>query len=667
MAKDMMSVIDVAAWINTTGKNVVETSRVVNIYRVYNLFLFKLHTKIAGREILVVEPGRRMHFSKSISTPKKFKQDSVLSALRKYVRGGIVRAVQQVNNDRIVLLSIKDHTVIIELMKKGILALLDEENRIIVSTEYRRMKDRNIKPKEHYTPPPNNNPQISRLSLDELKNRLTVGRDLVRGLVRGLGLPGEFVEEVIYRSGLDKNTKPSELSDSSLKILHNEIIKLYEEALQGKGYVVYQDNIPILAVSFRPTMHMYSGLKIEYYDIFDDALDILYSKGKRELGGLEKILNEETGRVLASIEQHKNLVEKYLNKSAELREQAIFLSQHYTKFEKILEYLRKIKEKEGWNRIKNLDWIASVDPSTGDVTVLVDKMKIKLNLRKQLDDILNDMYRLAGELEGKARRAQKSLQDLEKMLIDAKKRAVRKFLRNYYRTRRKAWYEKYIWSITRNGFLVIAGKNADQNESIVKRYLEDNDIFLHADIHGAPATILKTGGSRPAAGDIRDAAVIAASYSKAWKASAGYVDVFWVNGSQVSKSPPSGEYVSKGAFMIYGKKNYVKGVRLSLSLGLEPSDDGYLRVLVGSEEAVSMKSWIYASIVPGDNPVNKLPETFKRIACKLVGLECIIVESYPEEELVEKIPGRYGGIKVSLGKKKYSPPFNTQILSNLYM
>ncbi len=662
-----MSVIDITAWVKTTGRNIVETSRVANIYRAENLFLFKLHTKIAGREILVVEPGKRIHFSKSVSTPKEFKQDSVLLALRKYVRGGIIRSVQQVNNDRIVSLNVKDHVVIVELMKKGILALLDEDGRITVATEYRRMRDRIIRPKEHYLPPPNKNPLIPELSVDELKSRLMNGLDLVRGLVRGLGLPGEFVEEVIYRSRLNKNTKPSELHDYNIEVLYNKITELYEEALQGKGYVVYQDNTPILAVSFKPTIHIDNGLRIEYYDTFDDALDILYSSRRRELGGLEKILDEETGRVLASIEQHKKLMEKYNSKSAELREQAIFISQQYAKFEKILEYLRKIKEEEGWNGVRNLDWIVSVDTSTGDVTVLVKERKIKLNIRKPLDEVLNEMYKLAGELEGKARRAQKSLKDLEKMLIDAKKRAVRRFLRDFYRSRRKAWYEKYVWGITRNGFLVIAGKNADQNESIVKRYLEDSDVFLHADIHGAPATILKTGGIEPASEDIWDAAVIAASYSRAWKAGAGYVGVFWVKGSQVSKSPPAGEYVSKGAFMIYGKKNYVRGVRLSLALGLEPVDDRSLRVLVGSNESVSVRSWVYASMVPGDTPVNKFPETFKRAACKLVGIGCLIVESYPSEELIERLPGRLGRVKVLLGRESYSPPFNTHLLNDLYV
>jgi len=56
--------------------------------------------------------------------------------------------------------------------------------------------------------------------------------------------------------------------------------------------------------------------------------------------------------------------------------------------------------------------------------------------------------------------------------------------------RKKEWYEKYRWSISRNGYLIIAGKDASQNESIVKKYLRDKDIFLHADIAGAPATII---------------------------------------------------------------------------------------------------------------------------------------------------------------------------------
>lgn len=39
-------------------------------------------------------------------------------------------------------------------------------------------------------------------------------------------------------------------------------------------------------------------------------------------------------------------------------------------------------------------------------------------------------------------------------------------------------------------YLVISGRDAQQNELIVKRYLRKNDIYVHADLHGASSCVV---------------------------------------------------------------------------------------------------------------------------------------------------------------------------------
>ena len=41
------------------------------------------------------------------------------------------------------------------------------------------------------------------------------------------------------------------------------------------------------------------------------------------------------------------------------------------------------------------------------------------------------------------------------------------------------------------GLLVIAGRDAQQNELLVKRYLKPGDAYVHADLHGAASCIVK--------------------------------------------------------------------------------------------------------------------------------------------------------------------------------
>ncbi|NON62288.1 NFACT RNA binding domain-containing protein [Acidianus sp. RZ1] len=205
--------------------------------------------------------------------------------------------------------------------------------------------------------------------------------------------------------------------------------------------------------------------------------------------------------------------------------------------------------------------------------------------------------------------------------------------------RKKEWYEKYRWSITRNNYVVIAGRDVDQNESLVRKILQDNDIYMHADIQGAATTIIKDPKGITEE-DLNDAAKIAASYSKAWKSGLGAVDVFWVYGSQVSKSPPTGEYLPKGSFMIYGKKNFIRNVKLDLAIGLEVSDN--IRVIVGSEESIKEKSASYAVIAPGEE-FERTADRLGRILSQAYELGTI---NQLRDEIIKILPGNSKILKV---------------------
>ncbi len=39
--------------------------------------------------------------------------------------------------------------------------------------------------------------------------------------------------------------------------------------------------------------------------------------------------------------------------------------------------------------------------------------------------------------------------------------------------------------------MVVSGRDAQQNELLVKRYLRPGDLYVHADLHGAATTILR--------------------------------------------------------------------------------------------------------------------------------------------------------------------------------
>ncbi|KAG5151049.1 hypothetical protein JHK84_027521 [Glycine max] len=51
--------------------------------------------------------------------------------------------------------------------------------------------------------------------------------------------------------------------------------------------------------------------------------------------------------------------------------------------------------------------------------------------------------------------------------------------------------QKFIWIISSENYLVISGRDAQQNEMIVKRYMSKGDLYIHVDLHGASSTVIK--------------------------------------------------------------------------------------------------------------------------------------------------------------------------------
>lgn len=66
---------------------------------------------------------------------------------------------------------------------------------------------------------------------------------------------------------------------------------------------------------------------------------------------------------------------------------------------------------------------------------------------------------------------------------------------------------------TKKGTLVLAGKNAKNNEELVAQ-VKPNEIVLHTSAPGSPFVNIK---GKPKLGDIKEAAIFCARYSKEWK------------------------------------------------------------------------------------------------------------------------------------------------------
>ncbi|KAF3831170.1 hypothetical protein GH733_002408, partial [Mirounga leonina] len=80
-------------------------------------------------------------------------------------------------------------------------------------------------------------------------------------------------------------------------------------------------------------------------------------------------------------------------------------------------------------------------------------------------------------------------------------------------------FEKFLWFISSENYLIIGGRDQQQNEIIVKRYLTTGDIYVHADLHGATSCVIKNPTGEPIPPrTLTEAGTMALCYSAAWDA-----------------------------------------------------------------------------------------------------------------------------------------------------
>ncbi len=219
-------------------------------------------------------------------------------------------------------------------------------------------------------------------------------------------------------------------------------------------------------------------------------------------------------------------------------------------------------------------------------------MELELDLRYTAPKNANLYFDKAKKFEKKLEKARLILKELEgKLLKEEEGRKIE--LKPEKADLKIEWFEKLRWFRLPDGRLVIGGRDATTNEIIIKKHLEPKDIIFHTELAGSPFFIIKTEGKEVSQEYMEAVAQTTASYSKAWGERLGMVDVYWVNPDQVSKQAPSGEYMGKGAFMIRGKRNWLKP-ELKIALAWDGE-----RVTAGPVDMIRPKAKKIMVLAPG--------------------------------------------------------------------
>ncbi len=241
-------------------------------------------------------------------------------------------------------------------------------------------------------------------------------------------------------------------------------------------------------------------------------------------------------------------------------------------------------------------------------------MKIELDYNKSLEENASLYFEKSKKARVKSGRIALAIKETEKKLGKAKQSQEQKETA-VFKKRTRSWFEKFHWFYSSDGFLVIGGRDAQSNETVVKKHMEEKDLHFHADIQGAPHCVLKTEGKKPSGQAKKEAAAFAAVYSKAWPSGLATVDVYSVTPENVSKKAPSGESMGTGAFMIYGEREWFKKQPMELFLGIDSEN----RVIAGPESAVKKHSKAIVKIIQGKQKKGETAKQAKALLEKKLG------------------------------------------------
>ena len=633
-----MTSFDIAVLVPELNQ-MIKGAYIDNIYQInHATSIFKLRQPNKPTLHLLIESGKRFHLT-SYTYEKPQRPPTFCMTLRKYLRNGRVTEILQHEFERLIIIKVSakggDFQLTCELFGEGNIILVSPENKILHALTYRRMRDRNILRGDPFQYPPSsgNNPyKVNLQDFDEIRKMKRL--EIVKALTKFLSIGGLYAEEILYRAQVDKNTSCESLTKQQLDGIFNQLQEILSQ-MQGeniKPHIIIDEKGEWIDAIPMP-LSKYVGYQQKSYKTMDETLDEYYAKMamKGKVAKTAKEAEQEIARLERVFQNQQKSIEE-LEQSVEKNRKigdAIYL--HFGELQSLFQRIVDQRNRgKSWEEIKSgvekeLEHIPaiffhSLHPKRLIINVSIGELVIPLNLRRSIQDNAANYYAMAKRSEKKLEGAEKALKETQLKMAELERQLIKQAKETQKplsKRRKKVWYEKFRWFHSSEGVLVIGGRDATTNEILIKKHMGSHDVVFHADIFGAPFVLIKTKGKKPSEQTIREAAQLAASYSRAWREMLGAVNVYWVSPEQVSKSPPPGQYLKKGSFVIQGPKNYIRHVPLQVAIGIKIEKE-HPMVIGGPPEAIMKQTNIYVKMVPGNHASSKLAKQIKNLLAKQV-------------------------------------------------
>ncbi|MHA2431354.1 MAG: NFACT RNA binding domain-containing protein, partial [Promethearchaeota archaeon] len=248
------------------------------------------------------------------------------------------------------------------------------------------------------------------------------------------------------------------------------------------------------------------------------------AKREETLGKLKRMLNQQKEKI--AILDKKIILKK---QEGEL----IYL--HFNTIDCLLKTIQtnmdKKNKKEAIESINKIDFVKIFNPEENKLIISLKNtnnsmVDIPLQFRKNVSENAEHAYSESKKFQKKKHGAEhaikKTQEILKKILVEKqmKEKSLSDKINVEKKKKKHFWFERYRWTISLEGNLILGGKDAKTNEQLIKKHLENQDRYVHADIQGAPSCIVKQKSINEkhiviSKTTLEDACIFAACYSRA--------------------------------------------------------------------------------------------------------------------------------------------------------
>jgi len=596
-------------------------------------------------------------------TSTKFKiveQNKIVPVLKRELERAKFVSLEQMGSERIYILKFKKNdkailSLIVEIFGAGNIILCDNEMTILGILKSMEVRHRTLRVGSKYTPPPKRGGDVFNISLGHLmSSKVTIEYSSV-SVARWIGaltsMPRRFVEEALKRAGINSEGLVSQLNNAEVQSIYTNIMNIVTEVTTGLSHAP--------AIQLNEAGKPVDAYPIQIYNI--DNPDI--RKVPTFMQAIDEVLGDQIfglarSQKVSSLEQQLALLEHDLDQQEKAKMDVIVKGNSLRNLAKDIMGIAHETHDDLDTQLQNVlqkHNVKLVNEKGKEYIMIADQYFLA---DRNLPKLASYIFTRAKELEHGTRTIEEAGQKIRSRIVELRNKTLKTGNKIEFRKQQsKEWYERYHWCHTSDSLLLVGGKDASSNSAVIRKHMTESDIVFHAEIHGSPFFVLKDARDKLDLTDsINQSAQATVSFSRAWKEGLSVADAYWVLPSQVKKGAPTGQFLPKGAFVLEGKRNFVRNVELKLAIGIMILSSDNYALICGPHTAIISKSYAYITLVPGGSDIVSTAKKIKSEFVRLFSTDQEDLISYIKQitldEIIKVLPT--GSFKIMTAKKAAS-------------